>query len=189
MSYFVRKLEDISNGKGVWESQRIGIFQEVEGHEKQIGEYTRNYPAFYKTFCFFTRNGKDYALYSRDYTSTRLMALPSCEDIGGEDHDFVGFCPVDYFVPTVEDEPEDEQPMFGFVAGCVWGDDSSWKIQYIDLSQIEQGIIKREDRFGYIELPSNMDLKDAIRYGDMDSNYITIVTQHTFDIRTGKAEE
>jgi hypothetical protein len=34
----------------------------------------------------------------------------------------------------------------------IWGDDSSWKLQYLDLSQIRQGIIHRDDRFGYVEL-------------------------------------
>ena len=28
----------------------------------------------------------------------------------------------------------------GFVAGCVWGDDSSWKIEYLDLSKADEGI-------------------------------------------------
>lgn len=50
---------------------------------------------------------------------------------------------------------------FGFVAGCVWGDDSSWKIQHLDLSNPENGV-KRDDRFGYIELPRGVKLKDAI---------------------------
>lgn len=32
----------------------------------------------------------------------------------------------------------DELPKgdFGFVWGCIWGDDSSWKVQYLDLSRI-----------------------------------------------------
>jgi hypothetical protein len=41
---------------------------------------------------------------------------------------------------------------FGFVWGCYWGDDSSWKVQYLDLSLIQEGIIMRDDRFGYVEL-------------------------------------
>jgi len=24
---------------------------------------------------------------------------------------------------------------FGFIWGCVWGDDASWKVQYLDLSR------------------------------------------------------
>jgi hypothetical protein len=42
---------------------------------------------------------------------------------------------------------------FGFVAGCIWGDDSSWKIEYLDLSAVDKGEIRRHARFGYIEMP------------------------------------
>jgi len=82
---------------------------------------------------------------------------------------------------------------FGFVAGCVWGDDSTDKIQYLDLSEAEKGVIKREERFGYIELPENLSLKEAINmydYGydneDEIANYIRINIMQTFDLRSGK---
>ena len=188
MGYIARKIEEISNGKGYWSSYRIGVFRKEGDKETQIGEYKRNYPSFYNTFHAFTRNGRDYALYSPDYRFTRLMELPSCKDIGGETPSSNSFCPTDYYIPVVDNEPLDQQPMFGFVAGCIWGDDSSWKIQYLDLSEVDQGVIKREERFGYIELPRSMNLKDAIEYGDMNLNYVSIITQRTFDIRTGEAE-
>jgi hypothetical protein len=41
---------------------------------------------------------------------------------------------------------------FGFVWGCVWGDDSSWKVQYLDLSDVRNGAIRRDERFGYVQL-------------------------------------
>ncbi len=44
---------------------------------------------------------------------------------------------------------------FGFVWGCVWGDDSSWKIQHLDLTGIQSGVIRRDDRFGYVELSTD----------------------------------
>jgi hypothetical protein len=50
--------------------------------------------------------------------------------------------------------------------GCVWGDDSTWKIQYLDLSQAEYGIIRRDDRFGYVELLEQMALAEAIDITD-----------------------
>lgn len=50
---------------------------------------------------------------------------------------------------------------FGFVCGCHWGDDSSWKIQYLDLSRAAEGIIVRDARMGYIEL-----LGDAAKLAD-----------------------
>lgn len=68
---------------------------------------------------------------------------------------------------------------FGFVAGCVWGDDSSWKIQFLDLSEADKGIIKRDDRLDYIGLPNNMDLKDAIDMNSWEPRHPWIGVAHT----------
>lgn len=38
------------------------------------------------------------------------------------------------------------------ISGCIWGDDSSWKIQYLDLSGLPERRFLRDDRFGYFEL-------------------------------------
>ena len=78
-------------------------------------------------------------------------------------------------------------PKHAFVAGCHWGDDSSWKIQYIDVSRIDEGIIVRDDRFGYIELPSGLSLKKAIDMEDLEESdgRIKIAVDLKFDIKTG----
>ena len=131
---------------------------------EKIGEYFRNYDSLFNTFYPFVLDGKNYALYSKCYTATRVMSLPDCKDLGGEESHSFGFCPVDYYVP--------QGCNFGFVAGCVWGDDSSWKLQYLDLSNVEFGIIKRDDRFGYLELP-NMPLDQAVEC-DSECSYLTI---------------
>lgn len=52
---------------------------------------------------------------------------------------------------------------FAFVSGCVWGDDSSWKIELRDISQAHVGIIKRVDEWGYHQLPGNLSLKECVR--------------------------
>ena len=81
---------------------------------------------------------------------------------------------------------------FGFIAGCYWGDDSSWKIQYLDLSEVEKGIINREERFGYVELLENTTLQKAITisgYNDKSGNYkihLRVKIMQTFDISSGK---
>ena len=81
---------------------------------------------------------------------------------------------------------------FGFVAGCVWGDDSSWKIQFLDLSEIQTGAIKRDARFGHIEMPNNMSLREAINMGDYkydltdEISYIIIAAQRRFELMSGK---
>jgi hypothetical protein len=249
MEYFAKVIAEIDNGENYWKYLKIGIFKIEKDSEEQIGEYERNYSLFYNTFCHFQKDGKDYALYSPNYTATRIMELPSCEDIGGEEPSPAGFCPTDYFVPTyIEQEtswetvsakgriggdisknrlnnPNDEdltesiksrefnyqgtgepckittrsRPLtplnyyqFGFVGGCFWGDDSSWKVQYLNLSQAEKGKIEREERFGYVEILDGVRLKDAIRLtGHNDESgeykiYAGIKTMQTFVLETGK---
>lgn len=214
---------------------RMGVF---DGNGNQLGEYTRNYASFGEaTFCpFQAKSGRWYALYSSHYTCTRVMSLPDCKDIGGEEPHQHGFCPVDYYVPILcgqEYEPNDKGPVvanhqpdvwahkvpyeggvryywpdddnhpepneerksaylkakeesrkeadvwydghpyveryapFGFVAGCIWGDDFSWKLQFLDLSKAEGGVLSRDDRFGYVEV--NTPLKDNVCVNDPDN--------------------
>lgn len=238
--YTVKIIGEIEYSPGSWKGAKIGVFR----NEEQIGEYERNYETLYNTFVPFHLGGRDLALYSPHYTATRIMELPSCKDIGGEESSPGGFCPVDYFVPTYIDQeetisapnvpeevgikrinlPEEKdlserteqfphffdsgkfaeatfryKPLtpivyypFGFIAGCYWGDDSSWKVQYLDLSEADRGILKRYERFGYIELPRAVNLKDAIDmcvYGRDEndySNYIRINIVQKYDLRTGE---
>lgn len=49
-----------------------------------------------------------------------------------------------------------------FVSGCYWGDDGSWKVQGIKVSEVDKGIIERKEYFGYIELAGNLSLKESI---------------------------
>lgn len=204
----------VESKPGCWNTLEVAVFQAEKDGKKQIGRYKRNYSELYNTFVPFTQNGKDYALYSPDYTGTRIMELPSCRDIGGEGRNPNGFCPVDFFVPIYrkakcrfklpKNEKEHEKEIwltedacfgeteladlpeispvtsfdFGFVAGCIWGDDSNWKIQYLDLSKASEGTLKRDARFGYIHLPANMKLKDAINLNDWEPECPTIKIAH-----------
>ncbi len=221
--YSAKVLGKVPTKPGCWDYLRVGVFED----DKLIGEYQRNYYCLYSTFFPFQQDGKWYALYSKDYTCTRVMSLPDCKDICGEDESEYGFCPVEFFVPCLTGRklnPEDSAPTvanhdaekwalkvgnryywpdckdhpqpneekkeaylkakkeshavydswskrnpivteyakWGFVAGCVWGDDSSWKIQFLDLSKISEGVLTRDDRFDYIELPPRVSLEDAI---------------------------
>ncbi len=162
-----------------------GSFFYISSEEDvKIGEYTRNYSNFYDTFYPFTYNGRDYALYSSNYDETRLMELPSCINLGAEESR--GFCPTQYYIPKYSiftgeyteqkiyglsddfKETEKLSPLqyenFGFVAGCVWGDDWSYKIEFLDLSYLPT--VKRDNRFGYIVLPENLTLDKAIKVHD-----------------------
>lgn len=193
-TYFIKLIEKIANGPSRWAYSRLGVFEQEGETEKQVGEYVRNYPSYKDTFCPFKHaNGKWYALYSRDYTATRVMALPSCKDLGGEEPAARGFCPIEYYVPNYHyDEKRDKDFLysqidekefasippehvhywpFGFVAGCMWGDDWSWKVQYIDLKDADKGIITRSEKFGHIWLPAGVSLRDAIEMTDFNNEH------------------
>jgi hypothetical protein len=144
----------------------------------------------FQTFCAFSKAGTDYALYSPHYTGTRLMELPSCRDLGGEDPSPDGFCPVEYFVPI---DPDSGDALdVGFVAGCVWGDDTSWKIQALDLSGAPDGKVARDARFGYVELPDKVGLPDAISVNpchpaaECAGFYVELKAVLRFELGTGK---
>ncbi len=171
--YIAKEIENIDRGPECWNGVRIGIYEVQEGvedgevhEEKKVGEYERNYHTLYNTFFAFKQREQWYALYSPDYTCTRIMTLPDCKDIGGEEPHAHGFCPVEFYVPWNDGNllciDREAAGTFGFISGCHWGDDSSWKIQYLDLSRASEGIIVRDDRFGYIEQMANLSLKQSV---------------------------
>ena len=232
--YSARVLDKVRYQPGAWHGLRVGIFRHDGESEEQIGEYERNHTALYRTFAPFWLDGRDLALYSPDYTCTRVLELPSCRDIGGESPASDGFCPVDFFVPhyielevridgkpprrylkqlptpeeltsrtipvhwpatakrpvrVVEEHYAPVGPLsyhpFGFVAGCLWGDDRSWKVQYLDLSQASSGIVRREERFGYIELAAGVTLDQAIDLSN-DARRVRIKLDKEFHLRDGR---
>ncbi|WP_395752704.1 hypothetical protein [Prosthecobacter sp.] len=158
------------NRPGTWDSTLVRVFKR-RPHETErdfVCELERNY-SLLQTFEPFRKGGREYALISRNYTQTAVLDLASGMVIAEESEDAPGggFCPVGFYVPDWWDvndgsvipgspywDQDYEWPNgeFGFVWGCQWGDDSSWKIQYLDLTRIEEGIIRRDDRFGYVEV-------------------------------------
>lgn len=207
--YFI-KSKPIKHGGDCWNTLEVSIFKQNPNGGEQIGSYQRNYHDISNTFCPFILKGKEFALYSPNYTCTRIMSLPDCKDIGGEKSSSNGFCPVDFYVPfyrkMIFRDSKDERDMeglltgeecfdepnlakarlspiefcnFGLVAGCVWGDDTSWKVQFLDLSEADKGKIKRYKRFGYIHLPENMHLKDAVNLSLLSPTDPIIGISHT----------
>lgn len=185
--------ETVKSTTSAWDTTRVRIYQD----DTQIGEYYRNYPAFFNTFVPFKQriNGevKEYALFSDSYTRTAVMELPSCEVVAEEPNTSFGFCPVDFYVPYEEPwsvksngidlDFEGIPGTFGFVAGCHWGDDSSMKVQYFDLSNIANGVIERSDPFGYLELPDNVSLKDAVNMEYYERGWDNIANEPDRDER------
>lgn len=113
--YSARVLETIAGG---WGSVRVGVFRGSE----QVGEYRRNYRGT-PPFAPFEQGGRWYALYSRNYTATRLMSLPDCADLGGEEPAGGGFCPVEYHVPLLtgrDRDPADPEPVLPNWEAAKW---------------------------------------------------------------------
>lgn len=195
-----------SNNKHHWNTMKVDVYV----RDSLLTSYLRNYSSFGNTFEPFQQLDADnewhpYALVSQDYTTTAVMDLLTGKIIAKEKPDSWGFCPVDFYVPDwweyydEEFNPNSEEwdsrndwdlkGRFGFVAGCIWGDDSSWKIQYLDLSEIQKGKIKREELFGYIQLPNNLRLKDAIELPEERNKTFSISVQLDFNTTTGKLEQ
>lgn len=120
----------------------------------------------------------------------------------------VGFCPVEFHVPDWWDEYDarmmkasDNEKVdkefleefsfyegnWGVYSGCIWGDDSSWKIRYVDLSRISEGIVTTDERFGYVELPEKLSLKEAVRV-DAEAGCVELTVPVKFKLDTGKAQ-
>ena len=188
---FKIRQEEIDNSPRGWNYVRVVI---LDGDGREIGEYVRSYPSFAEaTFHPFFLHDRWWALYSKDYTATRVITLPECEDWCGEEEGAGGFCPTGYYVPRYRpaltehskgifdefigegawgwDNPDkagfiDVQVAqycpFGLISGCIWGDDSSWKVQYLDLAGLPDRELLRDERFGYFELLEKDLLKDCL---------------------------
>jgi hypothetical protein len=53
---------------------------------------------------------------------------------------------------------------FGFYCGCVWGDDTSWKLKFLDLRQVPEGkLLVDEAALGYHPLPRGLSIKKAVQ--------------------------
>ncbi|MEM7604443.1 MAG: hypothetical protein AAF411_03730 [Myxococcota bacterium] len=158
----VIELDDDSS----WGALRVDVYR--RGHEsgETVATYERNY-GLLSTFEPFRQGDRNFALISRNYTATAVLDLDSGKVVAEEPVDVHGFCPVGFYVPDWWDvhdgsiipgsaywDEDTEWPVgdFGFVWGCVWGDDSSWKVQHLDLSRVSEGIIRRDSRYGYAEL-------------------------------------
>jgi hypothetical protein len=210
---------------GIRHSTHVEVFRRglCVGDNQRICAYERNY-AMLQTFEPFRQRGRELALISRHYTTAAVLDLVSGTVIAEEVHNGApgyGFCPVGFYVPDWWDvndgstlpgsehwSGDDEWPLgdFGFVWGCQWGDDSSWKVQYLDLSRVQDGVIGRDERFGYLEL-ATAGFRTPCLVPDLDlakktsppgfirvSRYkgiskVGFAVEMAFDLQTGKSEE
>lgn len=197
---FSTRTRKVETQPGAWHTLQVEVLDEA-GHV--ITTYDRNYPNLYRTFEPFRQGDRILALVSTDYTATSVMDLATGQIIASEKPHASGFCPVGFYVPdwwdindgsilpgssSWDDNKVFPKGDFGFVWGCIWGDDSSWKVQYLDLSCVQEGVIKRDERFGYVELASHpkLDAKEFIEcsfYGGKPK--VTFSVLSTFDLTSG----
>lgn len=170
----------LPNGPEYSASLLVEVSERTATDLRHIGFYVRNYGAFH-AFEPFRQGERHFALISRNYTASAVLDLDTGDVIAEEpetDPPGNGFCPVGFYVPDWRDvhdgsvipgsrgwDADYEWPdgRFGFVWGCIWGDDSSWKVQYLDLSRVAGGVIRCDDRFGRVELATTAYAHPALR--------------------------
>lgn len=131
-------------------------------------------------------------------TRVMRLTDDSLEDWCGEEPSGGGFCPTAYFLPQMFTDGEGEQrivcvedanswsdwaafaaeagaeqaplsfPGFGFLAGCHWGDDTDWKLRYVDYRQIQEKVLRIDERFGYHPLPTGLRLAQCVDLSSWD---------------------
>jgi hypothetical protein len=167
---YTARVEKVDRGPGIWPGAHVEL---LDG-DQVVFSYERNY-SMLQTFEPFRQGDHHYALISPEYTATTVVNLDSGQIIAGEEPSAGGFCPVGFYVPDWWDlhdgsilpgsthwRPDDHEwpdGTIGFVWGCVWGDDSSWKVQCLDLARISDGELRRDDRFGYLPLATHHELR------------------------------
>ena len=152
---YLVKTSSKANAPGTWDSTIVEVFrrQGASGLER-LCAYERDY-AMLQTFEPFRQRQRELALISCHYTRTAVLDLASGQIIAEEAEETPGggFWPVGFYVPDWWDvhdgsvipgseywNDDHEWPLgdFGFVWGCHWGDDRSWKIQYLDLRRVKE---------------------------------------------------
>lgn len=207
--------ETVVNGPGEWSSTKVSIFRDNKLIGEYLRNY---HSFSNLTFYPFRINDQWYALYSAHYTATRVMKLyeDRIEDWCGEEPSDHGFCPVELYVPrfnltiiegeeyyTADCDVDYEEFLsetkndayvktdyfkFGFLCGCVWGDDTSWKLRYIDLSNIEDKELIITDKFGYWPIPVALTLRESINLSSYEPEFpiIKLSKEGIFNLETNK---
>ncbi|MEM7224879.1 MAG: hypothetical protein AAF495_18005 [Pseudomonadota bacterium] len=198
---FSTRVSTVESTCGTWNTLRVDILDQAG---RVAVSYERNHPSLYRTFEPFRQGERMLALISSDYTATSVIDLGTGEVLAAEEPSSLGFCPAGFYVPDWWDVHDGrilpgstnwsgdlEVPTgnFGFVWGCVWGDDSSWKVQYLDLTHVQEGKLLRDERFGYVELADHpkLDAKDFIRCSFYQGRCnVTFATLTSYDLASGE---
>ena len=195
---FSTRLREVETRTGSWNTCHVDV---LDSAGQIVAGYDRNHPTLYQTFEPFRQGDRMFALISTDYTATSVMDLATGKVVATEEPNAMGFCPTGFYVPdwwdindgsilpgstSWDDRHTLPKGDFGFVWGCVWGDDTSWKVQYLDLSRVQDGQILRDERFGYVELACHhkLDPKDFIEcsfYGSKCTVTFSVLASFNLD--------
>jgi hypothetical protein len=124
----------------------------------------------------------------------RYRSVKSSFESGGKTHEFETYA-VDCDYKTEEDftadmpEFDSEQYTdFGFLCGCVWGDDTSWKILYIDLAGVPNKVLSITSKFGYWEMPRSLTLKQCVDMSgwEPDHHWISLTRAEHINLKTNE---
>lgn len=174
--------ESVETRKNCWNYTHVHIYE----NNKWIGGYVRNYHMLYDTFKPFIFNKKWYALCSKDYTGLDIIELPSCKFKNKRSHNSYGFCPVEVLPldeTLISNIDQDEKSIFisqnqlgkyALISGCVWGDDSNWKVELVTLDP-ENGLAEIDnDFFDYTPLPEDYNLLESVQYLNICDEIISV---------------
>lgn len=160
----------VSSGPHTWDVSTMEVFaRTADGlSDAPCARWERDHAPF-GTFEPFRQGDRMLALISRTYTQSAVIDLCTSEILAEESlaQGEEGFCPVGFYVPDWWDvhdasivpgseywTPSREGPSgeLGLVWGCEWGDDATWKLQALDLRDVQRGVLRRDERFGYLPL-------------------------------------
>lgn len=213
---FIIECSSIENEPGTWDSTKVSIYRDdilIGEYLRNYNNYgTLTFYPFKQGDDWYALYSASYTA-----TRVMKLHNDRIEDWCGEEDNPYGFCPVEIYIPqyihrlykdefdifytdadlTEEeiqeelDNPEfvkTEYCNFGFVCGCVWGDDSSWKIRYIDLDQIPNKVLSITEKFGYWEMPENLTLKQCINMKNWEPgcDWISLIRAENINLTTGE---
>jgi hypothetical protein len=133
-----------------------------------FGEYERDARDMFNTFQpFIGPDIRTYALFARKYSVTRVMSLPDCDEVGGDQANaYANFYPMSYYVPY--DPARGLDGSSGFVGGRSLGLGRRQSVGLLDLRDVRSVVTNRSTSFVGMSVPIDMSLVDAIDLSDWD---------------------
>jgi hypothetical protein len=106
--------------------------------------------------------GKEYPEFG--FCPTGFKAFPMIEEYVGTDEDEAKRDEsIAFWNKMIDAHPDQASSLleysgvFALESGCIWGDDTSDKLRYIDTSRVRDGILRTDERYGYFELGASIE--------------------------------